>query len=280
MASGEFIPNSKAAEDSQASSSTASSDEPLQSLNDSARLCSNIDEENSSSRPVPDSAEPMEAKAIALGHFNDDHTPQGRALKRIGFLLLNAWLVFHLFAIVVGPASADPASPLMQDCFDLIAPYLQTLYLDHGFRFFVPEPGASTLVLYQLEFADGSSKTGRFPDRSTVPRLFYHRHFMVSEFLGNTEEDFQPFVERAIARNLCRETGAIRVTITRVTHDTPSIEDVRNGMTLQDPSLFTETLLGTYTPEELRLPIVLPLKEKRDGTESSDPVAENLKVLP
>lgn len=204
----------------------------------------------------------------------------GNSLKRLGFFLVNVWLLIHLFAIVIGPASVEPSSPLAQNCFGLIAPYSQALFLDHSFRFFVPEPGASTLMAYKLDFPDGSSRTGRFPDRTIVPRLFYHRHFMLSEFLGNTDEEFQPFIERAFARNLCRETGAIRVTLIQVTHDTPSIEDVRNGMTLSDPSLTTETPLGTYTPEELRSPFVLPLKKPNDGVVWHDRRSDSSESLP
>ncbi len=175
-------------------------------------------------------------------------------LKRKAFLLLNVWLAFHLFAIVICPASVEPSSPLLQAGFELVAPYLHLLYLDHGFHFFAPDPGASTLVAYSLEFPDGSMKTGRFPNREIYPRLFYHRHFMLTEFLGNGPEEIQPLVERAFARNLCRETGATRVSLIRVVHDTASVADVRGGMTLNDPSLFTETPLGTYIAEELSRP--------------------------
>ena len=125
--------------------------------------------------------------------------PRG-SLRRKAFLLLNAFLVFHLFAIVICPASVEPSSPLVQAGFQLVSPYLHMLYLDHGFHFFAPDPGESTLVAYSLEFADGSTTTGRIPNRDIYPRLFYHRHFMLTEFLGNGPEELQPFVERSFAR--------------------------------------------------------------------------------
>jgi hypothetical protein len=178
--------------------------------------------------------------------------------------LFNGWLALHLFSIIIFPASVEPSSPLIQSCSDGVAWYVQTLFLDHGFDFFTPEPGASTLVDYTLEFADGSSKTGRFPNRTIFPRLFYHRHFMLSEFLGNGPEDLQPLVERAFARNLCRANGAIRVKLTKIEHELASIENIRAGLTLNDPSLFKETQLGTYTPEELQS----PYDPKRDNSAS------------
>lgn len=177
-------------------------------------------------------------------------------IRRDFLFLVNCWLIFHLFAILVCPASVEPSSPLAQSCFTLVAPYLHAIYLDHGFHFFAPDPGPSTLISYTLEFADGTTKSGRMPDRSTFPRLLYHRYFMLTEYLGNGPEESQPFVERALARNLCRDTGAVRVSLTRVVHDLPTQEQMRAGRSLNDPSLFTETALGTYTTEELRLPYV------------------------
>ncbi len=62
------------------------------------------------------------------------------------------------------------------------APYLNLLYLNHGYSFFAPEPGGSHLVEYEVVRADGSTVTGRFPELSTHwPRLRYHRHFMLAD---------------------------------------------------------------------------------------------------
>jgi hypothetical protein len=200
--------------------------------------------------------------------------------KRIGFLLVNAWLVLHLFAIIVCPASVYPSSPLIQSGFGMIAPYLHLLYLDHGFHFFAPEPGGSTLVSYRLELPDGSIKTGRFPDRSIQPRLRYHRYFMLSEFLGNGPAELEPLVVRAFARNLCRETGAIRVTVSRVVHDVPSIEAIAEGIRLTDPSLYHETELGSFTPDDLKRPYVPKpktedtIKPPTEGADASDSTKE------
>jgi hypothetical protein len=180
-----------------------------------------------------------------------------RALWRIvGFALLNLWLCWHLFAIVVCPASVAPASPMIQSAWGVASPYLQALYLNHGFRFFAPEPAGSTLVDYELEFPDGAHATGCIPHRSVGPRLLYHRHFMLTEFLGNGPENFRPLVERAIARNLCRETGAVRVSLTRVFHDTASVSDVLDGKSLNEPSSFAREPLGSFTSEELAAPYV------------------------
>lgn len=110
-----------------------------------------------------------------------EETPHPSAgWKQISFIGVNLLLAFHLFAIVVCPASSEPSSPLIQSAFGKVSWYLDLLYLDHGFRFFVPDPGASTLVEYTAELPDGTTKTARFPNRSIFPRLLYHRYFMLS----------------------------------------------------------------------------------------------------
>jgi len=59
------------------------------------------------------------------------------------------------------------------------------LFLGHGYRFFAPDPGPSHLVEFEITSADGSVVSGRFPDRdddaNSLPRLQYHRWFMLSE---------------------------------------------------------------------------------------------------
>ena len=209
----------------------------------------------------------------------DWYSNQNRLVQR-GFLLLNVWLAFHLFSIFIFPASIEPSSPLIQSCSDFVAPYLHFLFLDHGFDFFTPEPGASTLVDYSLELPDGSTQTGRFPTRSIFPRLFYHRYFMLSEFLGNGPVELQPLVERAFARNLCRETGATRATLTMVEHELASIEKIRAGLTLNDSSLFKKTPLGSYSVEELRLPYERKASESPSDSESPSRAEDEPKDTP
>ena len=186
--------------------------------------------------------------------ITDTEVASGSGWTRFGFVVVNLWLVFHLFAIVICPAAVEPTSPLLVAGFKAVSPYLHAFYLDHAFHYFAPDPGPSTLVSYQLEFADGTTSSGQFPNRSLNPRLYYHRHFMLTEFLGNGPEELRPLIGRAFARNLCRETGAIRVTLAQVTHETALISDILRGRTLNESSLFSESSLGNYTADELNQP--------------------------
>ncbi len=171
-----------------------------------------------------------------------------RWARPVGFVLLNLWLVYHLVAIVLAPWSVPPASRLVQNSWRAVGGYDQVLFLNHGYHYFAPEPGNSTLVGYVLEMPDGSLQTGRIPNGQIHPRLLYHRHFMLTEALAS--DDWPPQVRtelvRAMASELCREHGARRVTLSRVGHRLPAMEFVRAGGRLDDPENYTEEPLGHF----------------------------------
>lgn len=106
------------------------------------------------------------------------------ALPRWGRRAITCWLLFHLFAIFIAPASVAPASDLARAGWTVCRPYLQTLYLNHGYHFFAPDPGESTLLAYTVETADGRVIEDVIPHRRIHPRLLYHRHFMLTESLA------------------------------------------------------------------------------------------------
>lgn len=98
--------------------------------------------------------------------------------------LVTALVALHLFAIFISPmAGPPPASDLSRWCASWVSPYLEALFLGHGYRFFAPNPGPSHLVRYEILGPDGAViETHRFPSTTEQsPRLFYHRHFMVAE---------------------------------------------------------------------------------------------------
>ncbi len=189
-----------------------------------------------------------------------------------GFVLVNLWLVYHLAAIVLAPWAIPPASPLIHNSFRAVRAYDEALFLNHGYHYFAPEPGSSTLLGYVLEMPDGSLQTGRIPNRQIHPRLFYHRHFMLTESLGS--DDWSPKVRdelvQAMASELCREHGARRVTLSRVSHGLPSMEFVRAGGTLDDPEKYTEEPLGRFLYDDqtqtAQLEVSARLEAERDDT--------------
>ena len=229
----------------------------------------------------------------------DGWTPRRKAI-------VSALFTFHVFAVFAAPcASPPPASYAWswlagrvdgQD--GLLTPYLQAAYLNHGYRFFAPNPGPSHLVRYEVELKAGGKIDGRFPDPDEDwPRLLYHRMFMISETVFNlsqavseppsaerpappllqleppptlTEFERQEFLKQrsaarelaqSVARRLIAQNKGTRVRLYVQTHEIPFPADVLAGQALDAPELYRERLLGEFT-------------ESNDGHESVPPLAE------
>jgi hypothetical protein len=133
---------------------------------------------SSAAADTPRTAEPQDAPA------NRAAPPWSPTIK----LLASALIVLHVVAVFWAPlAFASAGSPLTDSVFAVLRPYIDALYLNHGYSFFAPDVGPSRLVRYKVEFADGRPPVeGAFPNLATQqPRLLYHRHFMLSEALSN-----------------------------------------------------------------------------------------------
>jgi hypothetical protein len=159
---------------------------------------------------------------------------------------VNCWLVFHVSAIIIAPAAVPPASELIQSTWGIFHPYLDFMFLNHGYHFFAPEPDESTLVSFEAERPDGTTVRGQFPNRQTVPRLLYHRHFMLTEHLADAPEELQQDWLKSYAAHLRRKYGAVRVKLTGQLHNLPTREAVRNGIKLNDPASYESTDFGVF----------------------------------
>lgn len=166
--------------------------------------------------------------------------------------LVSIALLLHVTAIFVAPASVPPSSALAQESWQFFGRYLQVLYLNHGYHYFAPEPAQSTLLAYNVTREDGTSVAGRLPHRGIQPRLLYHRHFMLTEFLAfpRSEED-QARLIRSYARHLCWKHDGASVSLSRISHYLPSMQQVRDGVTLTNSESYTEQPLGTFRWDEL-----------------------------
>ena len=182
-------------------------------------------------------------------------------------VVVSLLVTLHLLAVFIGPyAMPQQASPLAGDVRTVLRPYVDALYLNNGYRFFAPEPGPSHLIRYELQLANGTEMKGQFPDRKVNrPRLLYHRYFMLSEFANTLvvpedapaetakaeREVFELYV-RSYARHLAIKHNAKQVKLTLVEHLLPGIDSVgRDRMALDDPRLYQELPLGTFSRDQL-----------------------------
>gem|GEM_PF-650754 len=214
---------------------------------------------------------------------------QGRASGTRPKRVLTPWqkriisgvIILHLIAVVAGPLAAPPSSELFGRLWDKMQWYVEPMFLNHGYRFFGPDPGPSHLVEWEVELPDGSTLQGDFPNlNDQQPRLFYHRHFMLSERLQAFPESRQPpgvlwvagaigglpsegglidlpgdpainALARSYARHLYHKHKAKRVRLTLVRHLIPEPDWViRDGMKLNDAQLYLRWPLMEYTEED------------------------------
>lgn len=159
----------------------------------------------------------------------------------------SAWLLYHLSGLALAPATVPPSPYLFRRMYGVFRPYLEFLNFNQGNHFFAPDPGVSTLLAYTVETAGGPSIAGRLPDRRTQPRLLYHRHFMLTESLGNSDflrPEVRDRLIQAFARQLLRQHRGHAVSLSRVTHELPSTEQVLNGTPLDAPESYIEEPIG------------------------------------
>ncbi len=124
-------------------------------------------------------------------------------------LPISLMLVLHLLAVVAepfalftrGPGGLSPAAlPIREN----LAPYVEFGYLDHGYFFFAPNPTPSHLLECNLRSSSGEQSRLRLPDRRAQwPRLLYHRHFMLAEFLNQLH--VYPITEQDVANTPNKE---------------------------------------------------------------------------
>jgi len=181
-----------------------------------------------------------------VAELSEPRSVPHRATGRVVRWAVSAWLVFHITSITIAAASVSPSSSLVQSLWRVFRPYLEVLYLNHGYHFFAPEPSESTLVSYVAERADGTVVRGRIPSREIKPRLLYHRHFMLTEQMDDGPPELRELWHRSYAQQIGRHFGASRVSLTRQTHYLPTTEMVRNGVRLDDPASYEEQPLGVF----------------------------------
>ncbi len=174
-------------------------------------------------------------------------------------LLISLIVGLHVAAVFIGPWAMAPAtSALSGSLAAIFHPYLRAGFLDNGYRFFAPEPGPAHLIHYELKLPDGTQATGIFPNTDEQwPRLLYHRHFMLSEFVNTLDSQQQNELRDAMvlsfARHLAKAKQAEEVTLYLRRHLIAPPQEVAQGARLDDPRSYpADRLLGTFTAEQLR----------------------------
>ncbi len=181
--------------------------------------------------------------------------------------VLSGIIFLHLLAVVAEPfrfftRSRRGTSPAADPARNWLAPYIEFAYLNHGYFFFAPEPGPSHLMDCRLTLPDQQQVSLTFPDKHKQwPRLLYHRHFMLAEFLhqlhvppfdeelaGDDERFARQWQSERAVFELVRDSmsqhveakfGAAAARIERLEHRLPSDDEVlRQRLPLDSPVLY------------------------------------------
>ncbi len=188
-----------------------------------------------------------------------------RQLPQWAVWVVSALLIAHLTVVVATPLTLGRGSALTTRIVGFAAPYLQAGNVSHYYAFFAPNPGPAHIIKYELIFENGRTEEGQFPDLGRHwPRLLYHRHFMLSDQLGDPGPDprgpvedgsevvdddaeYQQWLEsrnrfmrqvRSYATHLLKVHKCKEVRLHYFEHNIPTREAVLDGVRLDEDSSY------------------------------------------
>ncbi|HEY7423397.1 MAG TPA: hypothetical protein VH682_04070 [Gemmataceae bacterium] len=91
-----------------------------------------------------------------------------------------------LTAVTAVPPRQDPAPWLsMQLWTHIYRHYLTFAYLTNAYHFYSPDPGPPTLLWFHVEYADGSARWIKLPNRRESPVLLHHQRMLAAAESAN-----------------------------------------------------------------------------------------------
>ena len=179
-----------------------------------------------------------------------------------------------------------------------LSSYTEFLYINRGYAFFAPDPGPSHLIQAAITSGDGNRVERLYPDLDDQqPRLLYHRHFMLAEFLNEIYEPPGPpqelavldpegsrdweqsraryeYVRQSIVDHLRHKNTNQDVAIRRIEHLLPSFIDIVNDpIELNDERLYRvlldQPILDEQLPQASVQPEAIPAPKKAEPAEQT-----------
>lgn len=217
--------------------------------------------------------------ALTMERMTSSSSTLGTIWKPWVKVLASVAILLQLLAVLAEPlrffsyGTVRGSSPAADPVRNVLGPYVEFAFLNHGYFFFAPEPGPSHLMQCELRFADGKTIQIRYPDKTAQrPRLLYHRHFMLAEFLNQlhappvdpelvkeaSPQEIQVWTENrkrfemvrnSMQRHLVSRFSAESAIIERMRHILPGSDLVlKDRVPLNDPSLFMILPDGVISP--------------------------------
>lgn len=191
-------------------------------------------------------------------------------------IVLSLVLVWHVFVVFISPFGVEPASILVRTV--AYSPYVRwysdSLYLNHGYHFFGPEPPVNQLIRYRVTNTAGELVAeGEFPNKEQQrPRLFYHRHMMLADqaSLGPPDvpsDEWLQLTLRSYGRQLLRIHGGERVEVDCVRHFPLNPTRSLNGDDPNAAEMFSAVASIDETSATLGEPLPVPEPPKLPESE-------------
>jgi hypothetical protein len=152
-------------------------------------------------------------------------------------ILLSAWAVFHLLAMLITPNRNTYLGQLFSG---LMEPYANFLELSSNWNFFAPQPGPPLRLEFEAVGADGEQQHhGFWPELSSPWRQTTLSHFVMKDMNGG---------ERLVGRFLCHQNpSAQSVRVWRNIYTIPSLDEVVAGKrSIDDSSRVTRQFIGDF----------------------------------
>lgn len=195
--------------------------------------------------------------------------------------------------------------------------YSQWMYLDHGYFFFAPNPGPGHLLRISAsddplpltadekpneETRNTEVVVNTLPDRkSQVPRLLYHRYFMLSEFYYNRYAPFElsqelsrdseflkrwqsdrriyTAIQQSIVSHTKHKTGKAFVRLDRLERTLPDrVSILKKGIRLTDPQWLS--VLPETMPDAPLTPLPFDPARTRNESDALPQEAEKAEAVP
>jgi hypothetical protein len=160
--------------------------------------------------------------------------------QRAVYAAMSAFVAWHSFAILVGPAPGD--SEDVDRLLSLLHPYLTLLALDNQWDFFAPGINSSYKIRYELESAGGASHefTPEGDWKWYHPSFYWFTEWR--DAISDEPEVYAPFA----GEQFCREHAALRpiaVTLVKVEQTEFWPQDYLAGRHPFDSDYVTEEIL-------------------------------------
>lgn len=207
--------------------------------------------------------------------MSGEQSPSEQRPRTLVRWLVSVLVCVHFFAIltaVTSSGSGQFGSPYVAvQLNEPFLPYLETLFLRNGYRFFAPNPGPNFVIWFRMTYEDGRVRWYEFPQRTDFATpLAYTRMLSVANMgaqtSGHPDDPDEIIIEpgtsiclasfarhvasdRLAAQDL-REAGDLKtVEIYRVAHLYIMPDQIREGWDYTDLRLYQPMYLGAFRPD-------------------------------